>query len=76
MKIISSDIPKTTFRNRYGYYELFVMSFELTNALTTLIDFTNHVLKAYLNFFVIVFIDYILMYFRREEHELHLKMVL
>ena len=69
-----SDIPKTAFRTRY---EFLVMSFGLTNAPTTFVDLMNRVFDEYLDKFVIVFIDYILVYSHTmKEHELHLKIVL
>nr|GEX46023.1 reverse transcriptase domain-containing protein [Tanacetum cinerariifolium] len=71
------DIPKTTFRTRYGHYEFQVMSFGLTNAPTTFLDLVNRVCKPYLDRFVIVFIDDILIYSKsRKEHEGHLKLIL
>ena len=72
-----SDIPKTTFRTRYGHYEFLVMSFGLTNAPEAFMDLINQVFEEYLDKFVIVFIDDILVYSHTmEEHKLHLKIVL
>ena len=77
LKIRESDIPKTTFRTRYGHYEFLVMSFGLTNAPTAFMDLMNRVFHPYLDRFVIVFIDDILVYSRSElEHERHLDSVL
>ncbi|GJR46812.1 putative reverse transcriptase domain-containing protein [Tanacetum coccineum] len=71
------DIPKTAFRTRYGYFEFTVMSFGLTNAPAIFMDLMNRVCKPYLDKFVIVFIDDILIYSKSEkEHEVHQKTIL
>nr|GEV22720.1 retrotransposon protein, putative, Ty3-gypsy subclass [Tanacetum cinerariifolium] len=71
------DIPITAFRTRYGHFEFQVMSFGLTNALAVFMDLMNRVCKPYLDKFVIVFIDDILVYFKdKEEHGKHLKIIL
>ena len=77
LKIRESDIPKTTFRTRYGLYEYTVMSFGLTNAPAYFMYLMNKVFMEYLDRFVVVFIDDILVFSRTmEEHEEHLRLVL
>jgi hypothetical protein len=77
VRIKDKDIHKTTFRKRYGNYEFVVVSFGLTNALATFMCLMNSVLNKYVDKFVLVFVDYILVYSNnREEHEEHLTMVL
>ncbi|GJU28364.1 putative reverse transcriptase domain-containing protein [Tanacetum coccineum] len=77
LHIKEEDIPITTFRTRYGYFEFQVMPFGLTNAPTVFMDLINRVCKPYLDKFVIVFIDDILVYSKdEEEHEKHLKIIL
>jgi hypothetical protein len=77
LKIRESDIPKRAFHTRYGLYEYTVMSFELTNAPAYFMYLMNKVFMEYLDKFVLVFIDNILMFSKmEEEHEKHLRMVL
>jgi hypothetical protein len=77
LKIRESDITKTTFRTRYGLYEYTVMPFGLTNAPVYFMYLMNKVFMEYLDKFVVVFIDDILIFSKmEEEHEKHLRMVL
>ncbi|GJT66363.1 putative reverse transcriptase domain-containing protein [Tanacetum coccineum] len=77
LRVREEDIPKTAFRTRYGHYEFQVMPFGLTNAPAVFTDLMNRVCKSYLDKFVIVFIDDILIYSKsEEEHAEHLKLIL
>ncbi|GJQ90932.1 putative reverse transcriptase domain-containing protein [Tanacetum coccineum] len=77
LRVREEDIPKTAFRTRYGHFEFTVMPFGLTNAPAIFMDLMNRVCKPYLDKFVIVFIDDILIYSKsEEEHEAHLKTIL
>ncbi|GJZ38565.1 putative reverse transcriptase domain-containing protein [Tanacetum coccineum] len=77
LRVREEDIPKTAFRTRYRHYEFQVMSFGLTNAPVVFMDLMNRVCKPYLDKFVIVFIDDILIYSRnKEEHANHLRIIL
>ncbi|KAM2668750.1 hypothetical protein EV2_020312 [Malus domestica] len=77
LKIRSDDVPKTAFRTRYGHYKFLVMPFGLTNAPTTFMNLMNQVFHPYLDRFVIVFIDDILVYSKNKtDHARHLRFVL
>ncbi|GJS23106.1 putative reverse transcriptase domain-containing protein [Tanacetum coccineum] len=77
LRVREEDIPKTAFRTRYDRYEFQVMPFGLTNAPAVFMDLMNRVCKPYLDKFVIVFIDDILIYSKsKQEHEDHLKLIL
>ncbi|GKA30066.1 putative reverse transcriptase domain-containing protein [Tanacetum coccineum] len=77
LRVREKDIPKTAFRTRYGHYEFQVMPFGLTNASAVFMDLMNRVRKPYLDKFMIVFIDDILIYSKnKSEHEEHLKAIL
>nr|GEU92041.1 putative reverse transcriptase domain-containing protein [Tanacetum cinerariifolium] len=77
LRVREEDISKTTFRTHYGHFEFIVMPFGLTNAPAIFMDLMNRVCKPYLDKFVIVFIDEILIYSKsEEEHEVHLKTIL
>jgi hypothetical protein len=77
LRIRTSDIPKTTFITKYGLYEFMVMSFGLTNAPAYFMYLMNSVFMDYLDKFVVVFIDDILIYSQNEqEHEEQLRKVL
>ncbi|GJR96438.1 putative reverse transcriptase domain-containing protein [Tanacetum coccineum] len=77
LRVREEDIPKTAFRTRYMHYEFHVMPFGFTNALAVFMDLMNRVCKLYLDKFVIVLIDDILIYSKNnEEHEEHLKLIL
>ena len=74
VRVKEEDIPKTTFRTRYGYYEFLVMSFGLTNVPEVFMDKMNRVFHDYLDKFIVVFINDILIYSKMsEEHEKHLR---
>ncbi|GJV93184.1 putative reverse transcriptase domain-containing protein [Tanacetum coccineum] len=77
LRVQDKDIPKTAFRTRYGHYEFQVMPFGLSNAPAVFMDLMNRVCRPYLDKFVIVFIDDILIYSKtKEEHDAHLRLIL
>nr|GEY83637.1 putative reverse transcriptase domain-containing protein [Tanacetum cinerariifolium] len=77
LQVHEDAIPKTAFRTRYRHFESTVMPFWLTNAPAVFMGLMNRVCKPYLDKFVIVFIDDILIYSKtKEDHEVHLKLVL
>ena len=77
LRVRDTDIPKTAFRTRYGHFEFTVMPFGLTNAPAAFMDLMHRVFQPYLDQFVVVFVDGILIYSQSEwEHEYHLRIVL
>ena len=71
------DVPKTAFRSRYGQYEYVVMPFGVTNAPAIFMDYMNRIFRPWLDKFVVIFIDDILIYSKtKEEHVKHLRTVL
>ena len=77
LRVRDTDIPKTAFRTRYGHFEFTVMPFGLTNAPAAFMDLVHRIFQHYLDQFVVVFVDDILIYSQSEwEHEYHLRIVL
>ncbi|GAU44597.1 hypothetical protein TSUD_187870 [Trifolium subterraneum] len=77
IRVKTEDVPKTTFRTRYGHYEYTVMPFGVTNAPGVFIEYMNRIFHSFLDKFVVVFIDDILVYSKsEEEHKEHLRIVL
>ena len=77
LRVKDVDVPKTTFRTRYGHYEFLVMPFGFTNAPIAFMDLMNRVFRPYVDQFVMVFIDDILVYSKdAQKHELHMRIVM
>ena len=77
LRVRETDIPNTVVRMRYGHFEFTVMPFGLTNAPATFMDLMDRVFQPYLDQFVVVFVDDILIYSQSKwEHEYHLRIVL
>ena len=77
LRVREADIPKTVFRTRYGHFKFIVMPFRLTNDPAAFMDLMHRVFQPYLNRFVVVFMNDILIYSKsKEDHEGHLRVVL
>ena len=77
LRVKEADIPKTTFKTRYRYFEFIVMPFGLTNTLAAFVDLMHRMVQPYLDRFIVVFMDDILIYSKfKEDHEGHLRIVL
>ena len=77
LRVRETNIPKTAFRTRYGHFEFTVRPFGLTNAPAAFIDLMHRVFQPYLDQFVVVFVDDLLIYSQSKwEHEYHLRIVL
>ena len=77
IRVKAEDVPKTAFKTRYGHYEYLVMPFGVTNAPAVFMDYMNRIFRPYLDKFVVVFIDDILIYSKsHDEHAEHLRIIL
>ncbi|GAU35775.1 hypothetical protein TSUD_61360 [Trifolium subterraneum] len=77
IRVKTEDVPKTAFRTRYGHYEYTVMPFGVTTAPGVFMEYMNRIFHSFLDKFVVVFIDDILVYSKsEEEHKEHLRIVL
>ena len=77
LRVRETDIPKTAFRTQYGHFEFMVMPFGLMNVSAAFMDLMHRVFQPYLDQFIVVFVDDILIYSQSErEHEDHLRVVL
>ena len=77
LRVREDDIPKTAFRTQYGHFEFTMMPFRLMNAPVAFMDLMHRVFQPYLDQFIMVFVDDILIYSQsEEEHEDHLRIVL
>ena len=77
LRVREADIPKTAFRTRYGHFEFTLMPFGLTNTPVAFMDLMHRVFHPYLDRFMVVFVDDILIYSETEEdHADHLRVIL
>jgi len=77
VRVKAEDVSKIAFRTRYGHFEFLVMPFGVTNFSAVFMDLMNHVFAPYLDQFIVVFIDDILIYSKtKEEHAEYLRIVL